>query len=175
MQVGAGVIAPTRALKKARGGPKVSTTEQRRFSDPFSVPAPEGAEGWERLYPYYYLFSEDRRDTEEEQFWFWDGMHNPEPVYPFDTIMPESWWVFLNLYLTRVWMVPPSLGIDQRILNGYLYVSPTTISDPAVIEARVGPFLERAGDYYANWDEIYDNWVKKAEDCIARLRAIEFP
>jgi len=153
----------------------VSTTEQRRFSDPFSVPAPEGAEGWERLYPYYYLFSEDRRDTEEEQFWFWDGMHNPEPVYPFDTIMPESWWVFLNLYLTRVWMVPPSLGIDQRILNGYLYVSPTTISDPAVIEQRVGPFLERAGDYYANWDEIYDNWVKKAEDCIARLRAIEFP
>ena len=34
-------------------------------------------------------------------------------------------------------------------------------------------FLERAGYYYENWDEIYDNWVAKAEDCIARLRAIE--
>jgi phosphohistidine swiveling domain-containing protein len=152
----------------------MAADEQRRFPDPFSVPAPEGAEGWQRLYPYYYLFSDDRRETEEEQFWFWDGMHNPEPVYPFDTIMPESWWVFLNQYLTRVWMVPPSLGIDQRILNGYLYVSPTTISDPALIENRVEHFRERAGDYYANWGDIYDAWVKKAEDCIVRLRAIEF-
>jgi pyruvate,water dikinase len=153
----------------------MATTEttQRRFPSPFAVEAPVGAEEWRRLYPYYYLFSDERRAYEEEQFWFFDGMHNPEPVYPFDTIMPESWWVFLNQYLTRVWLVPPTLGIDQRLVNGYLYVSPTTISDPAEIEARVPVFLERAGYYYENWDEIYDNWVAKAEDCIARLLAIE--
>jgi pyruvate,water dikinase len=95
-------------------------------------------------------------------------------VYPFDTIMPESWWVLLNQFLTRVWPVPPTLGIDQRIVNGYLYVSPTSITDEALIEARVPHFLERAGYYYENWDEIYAHWIAKAEDCIKRLRAIEF-
>ncbi|HEY3944133.1 MAG TPA: PEP-utilizing enzyme [Solirubrobacteraceae bacterium] len=151
-----------------------TTPLERRFPSPFSVEAPRGAEDWRRLYPYYYLFSDERREFEEGKFWFFDGMHNPEPVYPFDTIMPESWWVLLNQFLTRVWPVPPALGIDQRIVNGYLYVSPTSITDEAVIEARVPQFLERAGYYYENWDEIYEHWIEKAEDCIKRLRAIEF-
>ena len=151
-----------------------TTPLDRRFPSPFSVAAPPGAEDWRRLYPYYYLFSDERREFEEGKFWFFDGMHNPEPVYPFDTIMPESWWVLLNQFLTRVWPVPPTLGIDQRIVNGYLYVSPTSITDEAVIEARVPQFLERAGYYYDNWDEIYAHWIAKAEDCIKRLRAIEF-
>ena len=146
----------------------------RTFPSPFDVAAPPGAEDWRRLYPEYYLFSDERRAFEEEKFWFFDGLHNPEPVYPFDAIMTESWWVFLNQFLTRVWQVPPASGIDQRLVNGYLYVSPTTIDDPAEIEARVPVFLERAGQYYANWDEIYDKWIVKAEDCIDRLRKIEF-
>ena len=146
----------------------------RTFPSPFDVPAPAGAEDWRRLYPEYYLFSDERRDFEENKFWFFDGLHNPEPIYPFDAIMTESWWVFLNQFLTRVWQVPPASGIDQRLVNGYLYVSPTTIDDPAEIEQRVPVFLERAGQYYANWDEIYDKWIVKAEDCIDRLRKIEF-
>ena len=146
----------------------------RTFPSPFDVPAPAGAEDWRRLYPEYYLFSDERRDFEESKFWFFDGLHNPEPIYPFDAIMTESWWVFLNQFLTRVWQVPPASGIDQRLVNGYLYVSPTTIDDPAEIEQRVPVFLERAGQYYANWDEIYDKWIVKAEDCIDRLRKIEF-
>jgi pyruvate,water dikinase len=152
----------------------VTTAAESAFQSPFDVEAPPGAEDWRRLYPDYYLFSEERREYEEEQFWFFDGIHNPEPVYPFDAIMPESWWVFLNQYLTRVWMVPPTLGIDQRLVNGYLYVSPTTITDPQVIEERATHFLERAGFYYENWDALYENWIKKAEDCISRLREISF-
>jgi pyruvate,water dikinase len=151
-----------------------TTPKERRFPSPFAVQAPPGAEDWRRLYPYYYLFSDERREFEEGKFWFFDGMHNPEPVYPFDTIMPESWWVLLSQFLTRVWPVPPTLGIDQRIVNGYLYVSPTPITDEAAIEARVPQFLERAGYYYENWDEIYEHWIEKAEDCIKRLRALEF-
>jgi pyruvate,water dikinase len=151
-----------------------TSAKERRFPSPFAVEAPPGAEDWRRLYPYYYLFSDERREFEEGKFWFFDGMHNPEPVYPFDTIMPESWWVLLSQFLTRVWPVPPTLGIDQRIVNGYLYVSPTPITDEAVIQARVPQFLERAGYYYENWDEIYEHWIEKAEDCIKRLRALEF-
>src|ERR1700749_3377592 len=120
-----------------------TTGVTRGFPRPFALEAPVGARGWEEMYPSCGLFSEPRREFEESKFWFFDGMHNPEPVYPFDPIMPESWWVFLNQFLTRGWMVPPTLGIDQRIVNGYLYVSPTSITDAALIEARVPPFTGR--------------------------------
>jgi pyruvate, water dikinase len=143
------------------------------FQSPFAVEAPSGAEDWQRLYPYYYLFSEPRREFEEGKFWFFDGMHNPEPVFPFDTIMTESWWVALNMFGTRVYIIPPALGIDQRIVNGYLYISPNSITDPELIAKRAEMFTRRAGHYYENWDEIYRNWIGKAEDCIRRLRALE--
>ncbi|MCZ7530470.1 MAG: PEP-utilizing enzyme [Acidimicrobiia bacterium] len=145
------------------------------FPSPFDVTAPEGAEGWERLYPYYYLFSEERRSFEEPKFWFHDSMHNAEPVYPFDTIMTESWLVALNQYTTRVWLVPPALGIDQRLVNGYLYLSPNVVQDPELVAERAEHFRERAGYYFDHWDELYAAWIEKAEDCIARLRSIEFP
>ncbi|MGN6170631.1 MAG: PEP-utilizing enzyme [Solirubrobacteraceae bacterium] len=143
------------------------------FLSPFAVAAPPGAEGWQRLYPYYYLFSEPRREFEEGKFWFFDGMHNPEPVYPFDTIMTESWWVALNQFGTRVYVIPPALGIDQRLVNGYLYISPNSITDPELIAKRAELFKRRAGHYYENWGEIYDNWIAKAENCIRRLRELE--
>ena len=34
-------------------------TKERTFPSPFSVPTPDGAEGWEELYPYYLRFRED--------------------------------------------------------------------------------------------------------------------
>ena len=102
---------------------------ETRFPSPFEVPTPEGCEGWENLYPYYYLFSEDRREFEESKFWFFDGMHHPEVLYPFDTITSESWWVALGEMNSRVFVMPPALGIDQRVLNGRLYISANAIMD----------------------------------------------
>ena len=146
-----------------------------RFPSPFEVPTPEGCEGWKELYPYYYVFSDDRREFEDNRFWFQDGMHHPEPLYPFDTITCESWWVALGQYNTRVFVVPPALGIDQRVLNGYLYITALPVANPNDIPARVGEFMERAGYYYQNWDRLYAQWVKKAEETIADLKAIKVP
>jgi pyruvate, water dikinase len=144
------------------------------FQSPFEVETPAGAEGWERLYPYYAVFSEDRRDFEEPKFWFHDSMHYPEPMYPFDLLMPENTWLVLNQNTTKVFVVPTALGLDHRVVNGYVYVSPTMIEDPAEIERRAAYFNPRAGHYFENWDEIYDKWVAKAKDCRARLEQIEF-
>src|ERR1700730_18406281 len=105
-------------------------TSRRAFQSPYEVQAPDGAEDWRRLYPYYYLFDEERRAVDEQRFWFYDGMHNPTPIYPFDTIMTESWWVALNQGANRVWRVPPSRGLDQRLVNGYLYCSPREVHEP---------------------------------------------
>jgi pyruvate,water dikinase len=152
----------------------MSVTTGRSFPNPYEVAPPPGAEDWKRLYPYYYLFTEERREGDEERFWFFDGMHNPTAVYPFDTIMTENWWVALNQGANRVWRVPPSRGLDQRLVNGYLYSSPREVSEPEEIEARAPVFAARAQEYFENWDEIYDAWVAKAKDCIERLKAITF-
>ena len=145
------------------------------FRNPYDIETPAGAEGWESMYPDYMLFgSGDMRDRDEKKLWFFDQMHNPEPVYPFDLMMPESWLVSLNQYTTRVWHLPTALGIEHRIVNGYLYLSPNVIDDPAMIAEREPVFQQRARYYFENWDEIYAKWVKKATDCIERLKAMHF-
>jgi pyruvate, water dikinase len=147
---------------------------RRSFRDPFDVETPPGADGWESMYPSYLQFGPELRERDQGKLWFFDQMHNPEPLYPFDLMMPESWLVSLNQYTTRVWNLPTALGIEHRIVNGYLYLSPNAIEDPEAIAEREPVFAERARHYFENWDEIYDNWVAKATNCIERLKAIEF-
>jgi pyruvate,water dikinase len=146
----------------------------QRFASPFAVSTPDGAEGWQSMYPYYALLSDERREFEDGKFWFFDGMHNPEPLYPFDTIMTENWWVAASQMSTRVWPIPLAGGIDHRIINGYLYISPNAVTDATVVAARAADFRVRAGHYFTNWDSIYDEWVAKATECIARLNDIHF-
>ena len=150
------------------------TQGRRSFRSPFDLETPPGAEGWESMYPSYLQFGDELRERDEQKLWFFDQMHNPEPLYPFDLMMPESWLVSLNQYTTRVWNLPTALGIEHRIVNGYLYLSPNVIDDPAMRAEREPVFLERARHYFDHWDEIYDNWVTKATDCIDRLKAISF-
>jgi pyruvate,water dikinase len=144
------------------------------FQNPFEVTPPEGAEGWERLYPYYSLFSEDRREVEENQFWFWDSMHYPEPMYPFDMVMPEQTWVILNQNTTRYMVVPTARGIDHRVVNGYVYISPNTVTDQAEIARRAAEFGPRAGHYFSNWQTLYDQWVEKAKATREELESLSF-
>ena len=40
------------------------------------------------------------------------------------------------------------MGIDHRIVNGYVYISPVGVPDPEEIARRVPLFLERAGYYF---------------------------
>jgi pyruvate,water dikinase len=144
------------------------------FRSPYDIETPPGAAGWESMYPPYLLFSEQTRRRDEGKLWFFDQMHNPEPVYPFDLMMPESWLVSLNQYTTRVWQLPTALGIEQRIVNGYLYLSPNEIDDPAAVAEREPVFARRARHYFENWDGIYSAWVAKATGCIDRLKEITF-
>lgn len=126
------------------------------------------------MYPSHMIFGEELRGRDEQKLWFFDQMHNPEPVYPFDLMMPESWLVSLNQYTTRVWSLPTALGVEQRIVNGYLYLSPNVIDDPEQVAANQPVFQERARHYFENWDRIYGQWVEKATDCIGRLKEMHF-
>jgi pyruvate,water dikinase len=147
------------------------------FLDPHDVPKIPGTEGWERMYPYQYQFSRDdpeRAAFESNQIWFYDGLHYPEPHWPFDLIWDEAWSLALSQYNTRHWLVPPALGIDHRIVNGYVYISPVGVADPEEVPKRVPHFMERAGYYFQNWDNLYDNWKKKIMDVIHKLEAMNF-
>lgn len=149
-------------------------TEQR-FPSPFEIPTPPGAEGWQQMYPYYLLFSEDNRAYDDTQLWYQDGMHHPEVLYPFDTITHECWRVALGQYNTRVFDVPPAYGIEQRVLNGFLYIAAVPVADPSTIPARVDVFMKRAGHYYGNWNPLFEQWKVKMTQVIEDLKAIEVP
>lgn len=151
-----------------------------KFPVPHDVKAQTipGTEGWERMYPYQYQFVTDdpvRNQYEKEMFWFYDGLHYPEPLYPFDTIWDEAWYLALSQYNNRIFMVPPVRGVDHRIINGYVYISPVPVKNPEEIGSRVPHFMERAGHYYKNWDELEKKWKVKMEATIRELEKMEIP
>ena len=145
------------------------------FASPFDIQTPPGAEGWEELYPYYLLFSDARRDLEDRKLWFQDAGHWPEVLYPFDTIFYEFAMLCMSQYNSRVFLLPLSMGIDFRVLNGHAYVSPNPVTDPKTAEERAVHFRERAGYYYDNWERLYENWQQKIELVIDEMEGLTFP
>lgn len=143
------------------------------FPSAFDVPTPDGAEGWQELYPYYTHFLPARREDDDQKFWFCNSQHWPTPFRPFDTIMLDFAIKGLGQYNTRHLLVPPANGVDYRILNGYVYFSPVAV-EPEKIEGRVPQFMERAGHYFMNWGELYENWKTKVMAKIEELDAIDF-
>ena len=143
------------------------------FPSAFDVETPEGAEGWRDLYPYYALFQPNRREKDDATFWFCNSQHIPVPIRPFDLIQIEFALKGLGQYNTRHLLVPPANGVDYRIVNGYIYFSPVAVA-PEKIEGRVPQFMERAGHYFMNWNDLYKNWKTKVLAQIDELNAIDF-
>ncbi|HEX3803347.1 MAG TPA: PEP-utilizing enzyme [Solirubrobacteraceae bacterium] len=155
----------------------MSTTTKARsaFPSPFSIETPKGCEGWQDMYPYYSVFDEQRRETDENRFWFWNSMHFPFPMPAFDVICVDSPYQAVGSWQNRVFAVPPAMGIDYRIVNGYVYISGNPVTDPEKIAERATFFQARAGYYYANWTELYAQWQLKMQALIAELQALVVP
>ena len=115
---------PHRARGRARHPDRRTTMPTERFPSPFDIATPEGAEGWESMYDWYHLFGPERRELDEQRFWFADRLHHPDVLHPYDEIQCECWWQALGAFNTRIFAMPPAYGVDQRILNGRLYVTP---------------------------------------------------
>jgi pyruvate, water dikinase len=149
-------------------------SEEKRFASPFDIESPAGVEGWEELYAYHQVFSEERREYEDSTFWFRDAIHLPKPMPPFDMSLVEYAFASLGSYNSRHYIVPPAMGIDIRILHGYFYLAPVGVANPADIPARVDHFMERAGHYFGNWNDIEAEWIVSAKEIIAKLEALSF-
>jgi pyruvate,water dikinase len=149
-----------------------------KFPSPHEVETIPGTEGWERMYPYHYQFSTgdpERKKYEEGMFWFYDGLHYPEPMYPFDIIWDEAWFLALSQYNNRIFIVPPAMGIDHRIVNGYIYITPLPVVNQEEIPKRVENFMKRAGYYYQNWKDLEKTWEEKMRNVIDQLVNLEIP
>jgi pyruvate,water dikinase len=125
------------------------------------------------MYPYYALFDERRREADENRFWFWNSMHFPTPMPAFDVICIDSPYQAVGSWQNRVFAVPPAMGIDYRCVNGYIYISPNPVTDPAKIAERAAFFEQRAGYYFENWAELYGQWRTKIETLIRDLDQLE--
>jgi pyruvate,water dikinase len=145
------------------------------FPSPYEIDTPPGCEGWEEMYPYYALFDERRRDTDENRFWFWNSMHFPMPMPAFDVICIDSPYQAVGAWQNRVFAVPPAMGIDYRCINGYIYISGNPVTDPAKIAERAEFFQQRAGYYFQNWGELYGKWRAKMEALIRELGELRVP
>jgi pyruvate,water dikinase len=145
------------------------------FPSPYEIATPPGCEGWEEMYPYYALFAEARRDVDERRFWFWNSMHFPVPMPAFDVACIDAPYQAVGAWQNRVFAVPPAMGIDYRIVNGYVYISGNPVTDPAKVAERAGFFQRRAAYYYENWDELYGKWKQKMEALIDEITDLRVP
>jgi pyruvate,water dikinase len=139
------------------------------------VPIPPACEGWEDMYAYYTPFSDDRRTFDEERFWFQDSLHTPEPFCPFDTVWFDYGVASVNQATTRLFTVPGAVGLEYRVLNGYVYLSPGSITDEEVVSRQTEAYTRRSGHYYRHWDELYERWVGKMEATIHELEVLDVP
>jgi pyruvate,water dikinase len=153
------------------GGPDL----QVGLPSPLEVALPRECDGWEELYPPHALFAEDRRAFEQSRFWFQDAVHYPEPCYPFDAVCLDSTLAGFSQASARLFAVPTSLGLEHRILGGYVYLSPNSITDEATIAERAELFTARGGHYYEHWNELDAQWRAKVQAEIRDLDGLAVP
>ena len=145
------------------------------FPSPLEVTLPPECEGWAELYPMHSVFAEDRREFEDRRFWFQDAVHYAEPYYPFDVVCLDSTTAGFSQASARLFVVPTSLGLEHRILGGYVYLSPNSITDEATIAQRTELFTPRAEHYYEHWKELDAHWREKVQAEIRDLEALVVP
>ena len=146
----------------------------KSFPKPSELPVPAGAEGWEKIYPYYLVFQDKLKEQEDAKFWFCDSQHWPTVFKPFETIGGEFAVKCLGQYNARHLMIPNANGIEFRIHLGYLYMSPIPVPEDQ-IAARVPLFEQRVGHYFQNWEQLLKDWHVKVKGTIAEMETISFP
>jgi pyruvate,water dikinase len=112
---------------------------------------------------------------DDQRFWFYNSMHFPEPMYAFDSVTGEAAYCALGAANTRVHVLPTTKGIDERIINGRVYIGGIGVTDPAEIQERTEEFMQRAFFYYENWETLYAQWKQKMLELIEDARQLPTP
>jgi len=149
--------------------------EKKGFPMPTEVEYPKELEGWEEMYPPYYIFSKERREWEEKHFWFHDKIHAPEALYPLDLIFHEAWQIALSQYTTRVFCIPPAQGVAHRMVGCYLFITPVAPPPVEVIGEKAELFQKRVFYVFEHYDVLWGMWLKKFKALGEEMNDIKIP
>ena len=153
----------------------MAEAKERRFPDPHEFKTPPELDGWEEMYPSSYLFSKDREEWEDRQFWYQDKIHDPEPMPPLDLIFHEAWQISLSQYTTRVFCIPPAQGVAQRMVGCYMYICAVEPPPEEVIKEKTELFQKRVFYIFEHYDELWEKWLNKFQALGREMAAVKVP
>lgn len=116
-----------------------------------------GTEAAQAAFPYFM----QPNPGDDKKFWFYNAMHFPRPMCPFDSITAEGAYLALGASNTRVNVLPTAKGIEFRMINGRVYIGGIPVTDPDEIAERSKEFEQRAFYYFEHWDRLYAQWKDK--------------
>ena len=156
--------------------PTMSTEHADRFPFFHEAKAPAGAEGWESMYPYYLVPSEETQAHEDAAVLV-RRHHALVPRLPPLRQHRRRGRLPGRGHLQHPHLRPAGLAGPGRARGRTATsISPRwRVTDPERIQERAAVFQKRAGYYYANWDELYGKWKTKMEGAIDSLQSISFP
>jgi len=149
--------------------------EKKGFPMPLEVEYPKEMEGWEEMYPPYYIFSKDRKEWEEKHFWYHDKIHATEVMYPLDLIFHEAWQIALSQYTTRVFCIPSAQGVAQRMVGCYMFITPVAPPPENIIGEKAVHFQKRVFYVFDHYDELWGMWLKKFKALGEEMNSIKVP
>ena len=149
--------------------------EKTRFPYGREVKVPKEMEGWEEMYPAHRLFSAERQDWEDGQFWYADKIHAPDPMVPLDEVFHQAWQIALSQYTTRVFCIPPAQGVAHRMLGCYLYITAVAPPPPDVIQAKAEKFPTRVFPVFENYDQLWEQWRTRQQSLGKELQNLKVP
>lgn len=148
---------------------------EKRFPYGREVNVPQEMQGWEEMYPPHRLFSAERQEWEDSQFWYADKIHAPDPMVPLDEVFHQAWQIALSQYTTRVFCIPPAQGVAHRMLGCYLYITAVAPPPPEVIQAKAGKFPSRVFPVFENYDELWEQWRTRQQALGKELQSLKVP
>jgi pyruvate,water dikinase len=149
--------------------------DARKFPFAREIQVPKEMEGWEEMYPGHRLFSAERREWEDTQFWFQDKIHAPDPMPPLDEIFHQAWQIALSQHTTRIFCIPPAQGIAQRMVGCYMYICAITPPPEAVIKEKAELFPKRTFPLFETYDRLWEEWLSRFQDLGRELQAVKVP
>ena len=149
--------------------------KEKRFPFAREVEIPPELEGWEEMYPSHRLFSEERREWEDKEFWYQDKIHAPEPMPPLDEIFHQAWQISLAQHTTRVFCIPQAQGIAQRMLGCYMYICAIEPPPENVIGEKAELFGKRVFPVFENYEKLWDEWLPRFQALGRELEAVKVP
>lgn len=147
----------------------------KRFPFAREIMVPPEMEGWEEMYPPHRLFSAERQEWEDTQFWYQDKIHAPDPMVPLDEIFHQAWQISLAQHTTRIFCIPPAQGVAQRMFGCYMYICAITPPPPEVIQEKAGLFPKRTFPVFANYDRLWEEWLPRFQALGRELEAVKVP